>query len=415
MNPYRINSNTKPIDEIISDYSEYQKNPASEKTNIMEGRKYFYLNPGLQNVRDFIVDTVLEFLNKYKEVDAIHFDDYFYNNDIYSGDDQNIFKEFLKNNPNEDKSNWRREQVNILIESLHNNITNFNKKNKKYIQFGISPSGIYKNSKNGQVTYDDKGNAITEGSATEGLQHYEDHLFCDTLKWINNGWIDYIIPQIYWAHDHENAHFKKVIDWWNRVVLYKKVNLYAGIGLYKCYEESETFGWKKDYNELYNQLTFTPDNIKQKIEGFSIFQFTALTHESEICSEQIKNGMKAWETLVPPSEIKSFERIIPTAPKNIELINNSISFDKIEEAKFYIVYRSEDEEINFNSREIVDIFGSKEENVIWYDTEEGNFTYGVKALSFSNTLGEGKTTLKDLGEYIKSVIIYYLAMLMLIL
>ena len=100
----------------------------------------------------------------------------------------------------------------------------------------------------------------------------------------------------------ENAHFKKVIDWWNRVVLYKKVNLYAGIGLYKCYDESETFGWKKDYNELYNQLTFTPDNFKQKIEGFSIFQFTALTHESEICSEQIKNGMKAWEILVPPSE-----------------------------------------------------------------------------------------------------------------
>ena len=94
----------------------------------MEGKKYFYLNPGLQNVRDFILDKVLEFLNKYKEVDGIHFDDWFYNNDIYSGDEQNIFKEFLKSNPNEVKSNWRREQVNILIDSLHNNIINFNKK-----------------------------------------------------------------------------------------------------------------------------------------------------------------------------------------------------------------------------------------------------------------------------------------------
>ena len=96
--------------------------------------------------------------------------------------------------------------------------------------------------------------------------------------------------------------------------------------------------------------------------------------------------MKAWETIVPHNEIKSFEKIIPTAPRNKELVNNGINFDKIEEAKFYILYRSEDEEIAFNSSEIIDIFGSKKENIFWYDTEEGNFTYGVKALSFSNTL-----------------------------
>ena len=135
----------------------------------MEGKKYFYLNPGLQNVRDFILDKVLEFLNKYKEVDGIHFDDYFYNNDIYSGDDQNIFKEFLKSNPNEVKSNCRIGQVNILIESLHNNIINFNKKIKNIFNFAYRLQEYIKMAKMKKL----QGNAIIEGSATEELQHYE--------------------------------------------------------------------------------------------------------------------------------------------------------------------------------------------------------------------------------------------------
>ena len=141
MNPYRIKSNTKSIDEIIIEYNKYPNNPASQESNIMIGKDYFYLNPGLQNVRKFLVDTVLEFMSKYKEVDAIHFDDYFYNNDISSGGDENTYGE---SGDKKAKSDWRREQVDLLIESLHKEINNFNKENKKYIQFGISPSGIYK-------------------------------------------------------------------------------------------------------------------------------------------------------------------------------------------------------------------------------------------------------------------------------
>ena len=247
MNPYRIiKRDLKTLDEIITDYSQYPTNPASQKTNIMEGKNYFLLNPGLQNVRVFLLDTVLEFLNKYKDVDAIHFDDYFYNNPISFELDQNIYEEYIdshpevnyKKNNEKDKSDWRREQVNILIQSLHNKIIEFNQKNNKNIQFGISPSGIYKTCSNNDesVSYDSKGNAITSGVCSNGMQHYESHLFCDSLKWINEGWIDYIIPQIYWAHDHEIAPYNKIIEWWNKVVLKKNINLYGGIGLYKCYD-----------------------------------------------------------------------------------------------------------------------------------------------------------------------------------
>ena len=430
MNPYRIVSkSSKTLDEIITDYIQYPKNPASQKSNIMEGKQYYLLNPGLQNVRDFLIDTVLEFLNKYKEVDAIHFDDYFYNNPIESGDDQEIYKEYIDSHPEvkdiiKDKSDWRREQVNLLIHSLHNKIVEFNQKNNKNILFGISPSGIYKTCENNNesVAYDTEGNAITSGVCSNGMQHYESHLFCDSLKWINKGWIDYIIPQIYWAHDHDIAPYKKIIEWWNKVVLKKNINLYGGIGLYKCYDGNDVYSWRTDENELYNQLTFSPEeNDEQKVEGFCIFQFTALKQfkdntKNEICSNLVKNGIKAWKMIVPPSEIKSFNRINLPAPENCKLINNgSISFKRVYNSKFYIIYRTEEDQINFNSSEIIDIFGSNEEEIIWNDKEEGNYTYGVKALSYSNTLGEGAIALNGYGNYIKSKINYFFIILLLVL
>lgn len=77
----------------------------------------------------------------------------------------------------------------------------------------------------------------------------------------------------------------------------KNINLYGGIGLYKCYDGNDVYSWRTDENELYNQLTFTPEeNNEQKVEGFSIFQFTALKQfknntKNEICSNLVKNGI----------------------------------------------------------------------------------------------------------------------------
>ena len=106
MDPYRIvTKSSKTLDEITTYYNLYPKNTASKKNNIMEGKDYYLLNPGLQNVRDFLIDTVLEFLNKYKEVDASHFDDYFYNNPISLEVDQKIYEEYIDFHP---KVNYKK-------------------------------------------------------------------------------------------------------------------------------------------------------------------------------------------------------------------------------------------------------------------------------------------------------------------
>ena len=214
MNPYRIKSGNKTsLNEIISYYKNYN-NPANDAEYILNGTDSIILNPGIEKVRNFIVDTINEFLEKY-DVDAIHFDDYFYSNmgaggrikgefTILNEPDQITYEEYIDNHENceydknsgEDKANWRRDQVDLLIELIKKNIDTYNKEKGKKVQFGISPTGIYKNG-DGKVSYDEEGNAITTGSETNGQEHYASYLFSNTLKWINEGWINYILPQSY--------------------------------------------------------------------------------------------------------------------------------------------------------------------------------------------------------------------------
>ena len=90
MNPYRITSgNSMPIDDIIEKYKNYQDNPASDKNCILKGINSIIMDPGLEKVRTFIADTIIEFLNKY-EVEAIHFDDFFYDDMGANGNTQEI-------------------------------------------------------------------------------------------------------------------------------------------------------------------------------------------------------------------------------------------------------------------------------------------------------------------------------------
>ena len=421
MNPYRITSDaTIDIETIIKKYENYKSNPASKKEDILYGTSMIIMDPGLEEVRNFIADTINEFLNKY-DVEAIHFDDYFYcdmgaegatsgEKTIIDEPDQKTYNDYINTHPEctyhndsaTDKADWRRDQVDLLIKLLREKITEYNKEKNKHVQLGISPTGIYKNG-DGKVTYDKDQNAITTGSLTNGQQHYASYLFCDTVKWCNQGWIDYLLPQSYWATDHPRAAYRNVMGWWDKVLKYKKVNLYSGIGLYMADLTVNTYSWQTDFNELYNQLKYVSNS--EITEGASIYNFNTFRKyrdgEDTKSASQTKNGIKAWTKRVPPSEIKSFDKISLQAPQNLRFDGIVLSFDKVKDAKFYVIYRSK-EDIKFTTDEIIDIIGDPEDKirVDWMDTnkENINYKYGVKALSYSNTLGEGNSNCETVDE-----------------
>ena len=131
----------------------------------------------------------------------MHIDDYFY---PYPAAGQRIpdLKEFSLYGGGFGRiQDWRRDNVDMFIKQLGETIHRV----KPWVKFGVSPFGIYRNEKS----------APNIGSKTNGLQNYDD-LYADVLKWVNNGWVDYCVPQIYWEIGNKVADYKELITWWNR-------------------------------------------------------------------------------------------------------------------------------------------------------------------------------------------------------
>lgn len=170
----------------------------------------YVLNPGQPENRDYICKVVDDIVSRY-DIDGLHIDDYFY---PYPAPGQVIPDdlEFAKySNGIKSKGDWRRYNVDLFIEQLSATIH----KRKPWVKFGVSPFGIYRNKKSDPMN----------GSDTNGLQNYDD-LYADVLRWVNNGWIDYCVPQIYWQIGNTAADYATLIKWWNKYAA--KRPLYIG-------------------------------------------------------------------------------------------------------------------------------------------------------------------------------------------
>ena len=128
------------------------------------------------------------------------------------------------------------EDDGYFIKTLNDRI----KKEKPNVQFGISPFGVWRN------YYMDKSGSKTKA----GITNY-DNLYADTRKWIDKGWIDYIVPQIYWNQGFKPAEYNTLVNWWADEVRGTDVKLYIGQAAYKV----GTKGWK-DPGELINQVRY---------------------------------------------------------------------------------------------------------------------------------------------------------------
>lgn len=192
INPYR--AKTKGT-AALSPIHPYNKHP--ELFVKYAGQLYF--DPALPENRKYICKIVRDIVSRY-DIDAIHMDDYFYPypypNPGEAFPDKVSFAQYGRGYS--DVGDWRRDNVNILIKEIHETV----RECKPWVKFGVSPFGIYRNKKNDP-----------NGSETNGLQNYDD-LYADVLMWVNNGWVDYNIPQIYWEIGHKAADYETLIRWW---------------------------------------------------------------------------------------------------------------------------------------------------------------------------------------------------------
>lgn len=187
----------------------------------------YYFNPGLAEVRQLICDGIREIVTGY-DVDGIQFDDYFYPSTEFA--DANTY---AAANTALSRDDWRRDNVNQLVQMVYQTVHG-NAKNPDCV-FGISPSGIWRN----------KGANAFGGSDTNGYEHYSS-AYADSLAWIENGWIDYICPQIYWEIGNSAADFDTLAHWWALQVDGTEVDLILGLAAYKIGDAQYGAVWQDD-------------------------------------------------------------------------------------------------------------------------------------------------------------------------
>lgn len=223
-NPYRVSTNTKPstVAELNSTVSQ---RPSSvyvlHRDWIRTAGDRFVLDPGIPEARDWITSIVAEVVSRYP-VDGVQFDDYFYTESPGSTlNDNETFRKY--GGAFASKADWRRHNTQLLIEQVSRTINTL----KPDVEFGVSPAGVWRNRSHDPA-----------GSDTRGAAAY-DESFADTRRWVQQGLLDYIAPQIYWPFSRSAARYDVLAKWWADVVKPTNTRLYIGIALYKVGEPSK--------------------------------------------------------------------------------------------------------------------------------------------------------------------------------
>jgi uncharacterized lipoprotein YddW (UPF0748 family) len=238
-----------------------------------------YFDPGNKDAQNFVVNVVRDVVKRY-DIDAIHFDDYFYPYRIAGKEfmDTASYRKYGKGVPLAD---WRRSNVDSIILHLSTAI----KEENKYCQFGISPFGVWRN------IADDP-----EGSNTKaGVTNY-DGLYADILLWLKNKWIDYVVPQLYWEVSQKVVGFKVLVDWWARHTYGRQ--LYIGQGIYRALEP-HSYAWHRK-NELPDQIQF----LRQypQIEGSVFFSSSTFKSNPNGWSDSLRNNYYKYPAIPPPMD-----------------------------------------------------------------------------------------------------------------
>jgi uncharacterized lipoprotein YddW (UPF0748 family) len=239
-----------------------------------------YFDPGLPQTRQFVARVVKDIVSRY-DVDAIHFDDYFYPYPLKEDfPDTTSFARYNRGFFFQDKADWRRENVDITIKMLNDTI----KAVKPWVKFGISPFGVWRNIEDDPAGSDSRA----------GVTNYDD-LYANIIKWQKNGWIDYTLPQLYWQIGHPLADFKKLAYWWS-LHTYGR-GMYIGHGVYKTDSSSDVAAWSQP-GEMPGQI-----RLIRSIPGISGSAFYSSKHFKRDLlgfQDSLMLNLYKFPALVPP-------------------------------------------------------------------------------------------------------------------
>lgn len=322
INPFRVKLNA--ADSLSAEHP-YVKHPT---WGWDYGGKTFF-DPGLPEVRTYVKEVIIDIVKRY-DIDGIHFDDYFYpyrsdKNDTLP--DEETFRKYGTTFYPDKIEDWRRENISCFIHNVSKTI----KAEKKWVKFGISPFGIWKNSRN-----------PSDSLPTKGKISSYDILYADVIKWLKEGWIDYAAPQLYWAIGFAPADFEKLLSWWGEHSYSR--HLYIGHGLYKIDSLSKEEAWRNSI-EIDRQIKALRRN--DNVAGSIFYSSKHLTQRTELkpLREALKNDFYKDDALMP--WMPWIDKEPPAPPRALHFVNveNRLVWkapkykDEMNKAHLYAVYK----------------------------------------------------------------------------
>ncbi|MFI0490487.1 glycoside hydrolase family 10 protein [Flavobacterium sp.] len=330
LNPYRATMDLKT--ETLSLNHDFYKH---RDWMIKYGGKYYY-NPALPEVQTLLVSVVNEVVRNY-DVDAIHFDDYFYPYKV-AGEVFNDAAAYAKYGGGLSLDNWRRSNVNNLVKSVHYSIKN----SKPWVQFGISPFGVWRNK-----------SVDPKGSDTQAGQTNYDDLYADPLAWMENGWVDYIVPQLYWSLDHPKASYSKLLKWWSENS--KNTAVYIGNGTYKINSDSDK-KWNNP-NEIPNQINIS--RTYKNVGGNVFFSAKSFVNKNKNVAQLLLENQYKFPAL--PYVVPNSKKTLYYCPEINTISKDTINFSFTiknptdNKVRYVMVYRAKkdfDNDVN-NPNQII--------------------------------------------------------------
>ncbi|MRG46468.1 family 10 glycosylhydrolase [Chitinophaga sp. SYP-B3965] len=286
-------------------------------------KKYF--DPGIPEVRSYVTEVIRDVVKRY-DIDAVHFDDYFYPYRIANRDfpDRSSYRMYGKNLGLDD---WRRSNVDTIIQMLNTAI----KAEKPWVKFGISPFGVWRSN--------DKD---PDGTPTRGsLTNYDD-LYADVIKWQRLGWIDYLAPQLYWEFGHRLVPFGLLVNWWGNHAYGR--HIYIGHAPYRI---GSNASWK-DPGEIPRQIQAT--RALSTIQGSIYYSAKCFADNALGFVDSLRNHFYRYPALrptmpwldnkppEPPYFTDAFEK-----PEGLEI--RWADDDTSNQTKQFVVYRFEDKDV----------------------------------------------------------------------
>jgi uncharacterized lipoprotein YddW (UPF0748 family) len=368
-NPYRAVSNFNNIGTFTSNHI-----AVARPDLLLAQGTLRILDPGKTEVWDKVIGTVMDVVRRY-DIDGVHFDDYFYpyppSSPTLPFNDSTTYNAFPRGFTN--IFDWRRANVDSLIKRTNDSVKNA----KPWVKFGVSPFGIWRNFNSSTAPL---------GSSTSGLQSYSD-TYANSRLWIEQNWVDYLAPQLYWSIGFSAANYGVLAPWWNNNAFNR--HIYTGNAAYKVNNNSDA-NWTNP-NQIPSQVYL--NRTYPKVLGAVMYNTKSVNNNPLGLRDSLRLSVFSRPSIIPAMPWK--DNVAPMPPTNLTatIINgNNIQLNwvasssasapnQLDKARQYVVYRFATSGTNITDSSAIRIVtGADSVQFIDNNVAVGNYFYVATAL-----------------------------------